>query len=167
MPRGETPGASTITARWKAKTTLRLGDGGQLSQTEHVRTPLGLLRTRLLLVGPGRRTPPSAEQKVPVRYQALPYVHPFARPFPRLACHAGLRLDSQHPISCLPKPLAPYLQVANDRRRGTGKSPPVYELTYSHRLHGWLVPESVSVSYGKATSYLPVIDSLKGYFKIA
>ena len=33
-------------------------------------------------------------------------------------------------------------------------------------LQGWLVLESASVSYGKATSYLPVIDLLKGYFKI-
>src|SRR5207245_789125 len=34
------------------------------------------------------------------------------------------------------------------------------------RLQGWLTLESASVSYGKATSYLPVIDLLKGYFKI-
>src|SRR5262249_52938215 len=31
---------------------------------------------------------------------------------------------------------------------------------------GWLVLEAASVSYGKATSYLPVIALLKGYFKI-
>jgi class 3 adenylate cyclase/tetratricopeptide (TPR) repeat protein len=49
---------------------------------------------------------------------------------------------------------------------GVGKSRLVYELTHSHRLHGWLVLESASVSYGKATSYQPVIDLLKGYFKI-
>jgi class 3 adenylate cyclase len=49
---------------------------------------------------------------------------------------------------------------------GVGKSRLVYEFTYSHRLHGWLTLESASVSYGKATSYLPVIDLLKGYFKI-
>ncbi|HEV2054614.1 MAG TPA: adenylate/guanylate cyclase domain-containing protein [Methylomirabilota bacterium] len=49
---------------------------------------------------------------------------------------------------------------------GVGKSRLIYELTHSHRLHGWLVLESASVSYGKATSYLPVIDLLKGYFKI-
>ena len=47
-----------------------------------------------------------------------------------------------------------------------GKSRLVYELTHSHRLQGWLALESASVSYGKATSYLPVIDLLKGYFKI-
>jgi tetratricopeptide (TPR) repeat protein len=49
---------------------------------------------------------------------------------------------------------------------GVGKSRLVYEFTHSHRMQGWLVLESTSVSYGKATSYLPVIDLLKGYFKI-
>ena len=49
---------------------------------------------------------------------------------------------------------------------GVGKSRLVYEFTHSHRLQGWLVLESASVSYGKATSYLPMIDLLKGYFKI-
>jgi class 3 adenylate cyclase/tetratricopeptide (TPR) repeat protein len=49
---------------------------------------------------------------------------------------------------------------------GVGKSRLVYEFTHSHRLQGWLVLESASVSYGKATSYLPVIDLLKGYFKL-
>jgi predicted ATPase len=49
---------------------------------------------------------------------------------------------------------------------GVGKSRLVYEFTHSHRLQGWLTLEAASVSYGKATSYLPVIDLLKGYFKI-
>ena len=49
---------------------------------------------------------------------------------------------------------------------GVGKSRLVYEFSHSHRLQGWLILESASVSYGKATSYLPVIDLLKGYFKI-
>jgi class 3 adenylate cyclase/tetratricopeptide (TPR) repeat protein len=49
---------------------------------------------------------------------------------------------------------------------GVGKSRLVYEFTHSHRLQGWLILQSSSVSYGKATSYLPVIDVLKGYFKI-
>src|SRR5262245_42431718 len=49
---------------------------------------------------------------------------------------------------------------------GVGKSRLVYEFTHSHRLEGWLVLASSSVSYGKATNYLPVIDLLKGYFKI-
>jgi class 3 adenylate cyclase/tetratricopeptide (TPR) repeat protein len=49
---------------------------------------------------------------------------------------------------------------------GVGKSRLVYEFTHSHRLQGWLVLESTSVSYGKATSYWPVVDLLRGYFKI-
>ena len=42
----------------------------------------------------------------------------------------------------------------------------VWEVTHSHRTHGWLVLESGSVSYGKATPYLPVIDLLKAYCRI-
>jgi AAA ATPase domain/Adenylate and Guanylate cyclase catalytic domain len=49
---------------------------------------------------------------------------------------------------------------------GVGKSRLVYELTHSHRMQNWLILEAASVSYGKATSYLPVIALLKGYFKI-
>ena len=49
---------------------------------------------------------------------------------------------------------------------GVGKSRLVSEVTHSHRTHGWLIVESGSVSYGKATPYLPVIDLLKAYFKI-
>jgi class 3 adenylate cyclase/tetratricopeptide (TPR) repeat protein len=49
---------------------------------------------------------------------------------------------------------------------GAGKSRLIYEFTHSHRLQGWLTLEAASVSYGKATSYLPVIELLKGYFKI-
>src|SRR6516225_7992606 len=46
---------------------------------------------------------------------------------------------------------------------GVGKSRLVYECTRSHRTQGWLVLESSSVSYGKATPYVPVIDLLKAY----
>ena len=46
---------------------------------------------------------------------------------------------------------------------GVGKSRLVYELTHSHHIRGWLVLESASVSYGKATPYFPVIDLLKRY----
>jgi class 3 adenylate cyclase/tetratricopeptide (TPR) repeat protein len=49
---------------------------------------------------------------------------------------------------------------------GIGKSRLVYELVHSHRTHGWLVLESGSVSYGKTTSFLPIIDLLKTYFQI-
>ena len=43
---------------------------------------------------------------------------------------------------------------------GVGKSRLVYEFTHSHHTHGWHIVESRSVSYGKATAYLPVIDLL-------
>jgi class 3 adenylate cyclase/tetratricopeptide (TPR) repeat protein len=49
---------------------------------------------------------------------------------------------------------------------GVGKSRLVWEVTHSHRVHSWLVLQGSSVSYGKATSYLPVIDLLKTYFAI-
>jgi class 3 adenylate cyclase/tetratricopeptide (TPR) repeat protein len=49
---------------------------------------------------------------------------------------------------------------------GVGKSRLVWEVTHSHRVHGWLAVQAGSVSYGKATAYLPVIDLLKGYFAI-
>lgn len=49
---------------------------------------------------------------------------------------------------------------------GVGKSRLVYEFTHSHRVQDWLILEASSVSYGKATSYLPVIDLLKAYFRI-
>jgi class 3 adenylate cyclase/tetratricopeptide (TPR) repeat protein len=49
---------------------------------------------------------------------------------------------------------------------GVGKSRLVWEATHSHRVQGWLVLQAGSVPYGKATSYLPVIDLLKGYFRI-
>jgi tetratricopeptide (TPR) repeat protein len=47
-----------------------------------------------------------------------------------------------------------------------GKSRLTYEFTHSHRAQDWLILEASSVSYGKATGYGPVIDLLKGYFKI-
>src|SRR6266498_4172601 len=49
---------------------------------------------------------------------------------------------------------------------GLGKSRLFFEFIRSHRTQGWLILESRSVSYGKATPYLPVIDLLKAYFKI-
>jgi len=49
---------------------------------------------------------------------------------------------------------------------GVGKSRLVWEVTHSHRIHGWVIVQGSSVSYGKATTYLPAIDLLKGYFQI-
>jgi class 3 adenylate cyclase/tetratricopeptide (TPR) repeat protein len=49
---------------------------------------------------------------------------------------------------------------------GVGKSRLVYEFIHSHRTRDWLLLESASVSYGKATPYFPVIDLLKSYCRI-
>jgi class 3 adenylate cyclase/tetratricopeptide (TPR) repeat protein len=49
---------------------------------------------------------------------------------------------------------------------GVGKSRLVWEFTHSHRTHGWLILESRSVSYGKASAYLPVMDLLKTYCQL-
>jgi class 3 adenylate cyclase/tetratricopeptide (TPR) repeat protein len=49
---------------------------------------------------------------------------------------------------------------------GVGKSRLVWEFTHSHRMQGCLVLEAASVSYGKATTYLPVVDLLKRYFQL-
>jgi class 3 adenylate cyclase len=49
---------------------------------------------------------------------------------------------------------------------GVGKSRLFLEFMHSHHMEGWLVIEASSVSYGKATPYLPLIDLLKAYFKI-
>src|SRR5712691_6292070 len=46
---------------------------------------------------------------------------------------------------------------------GVGKSRLVCEVIHSHHTQGWLVLESASVSYGKTTTYFPVIDLLKHY----
>src|SRR6266487_7036982 len=49
---------------------------------------------------------------------------------------------------------------------GVGKSRLYYEFTHSHRVQDCLLIETVSVSYGKATAYLPVIELLRSYFRI-
>jgi predicted ATPase len=49
---------------------------------------------------------------------------------------------------------------------GVGKSRLVWEFTRSHHTHGWLVLESGSVSYERASPYLPVIELLKAYLSI-
>jgi tetratricopeptide (TPR) repeat protein len=46
---------------------------------------------------------------------------------------------------------------------GVGKSRLIYEFLRSHHTQGWLVLESASVSYGKATPYFPIIDLLQRY----
>ncbi len=49
---------------------------------------------------------------------------------------------------------------------GVGKSRLVWEVTHSHRTHGWLVLEAGAVLHGKATSYLPVADLLRAYARV-
>jgi class 3 adenylate cyclase/predicted ATPase len=49
---------------------------------------------------------------------------------------------------------------------GVGKTRLFYEFIRSHRTRGWLVLESRSVSWGKATAYLPLSDLLKLYFQV-
>jgi class 3 adenylate cyclase/predicted negative regulator of RcsB-dependent stress response len=49
---------------------------------------------------------------------------------------------------------------------GVGKSRLYHEFIHSHHTHGWLTLESGSVSYGKASAYLPLADLLRGYFRI-
>src|SRR5206468_9680709 len=46
---------------------------------------------------------------------------------------------------------------------GVGKSRLVYEFVHAHHTQGWLVLESASASYGKATPYFPVLDLLRRY----
>jgi class 3 adenylate cyclase/tetratricopeptide (TPR) repeat protein len=48
---------------------------------------------------------------------------------------------------------------------GVGKSRLLYEFKVKHQS-GWMVLEALSVSHGKASAYLPMIDFLHGYFTI-
>jgi predicted ATPase len=49
---------------------------------------------------------------------------------------------------------------------GVGKSRLYHEFALSHRVQGCFVLASVSVSYGRAAAYYPIIDLLKTYFRI-
>ena len=49
---------------------------------------------------------------------------------------------------------------------GVGKSRLLWEFIHSHRTQDWLVLESSSVSYSKASPYFPVIDLCKSYFRV-
>jgi predicted ATPase/class 3 adenylate cyclase len=55
--------------------------------------------------------------------------------------------------------------VAAMAEAGTGKSRLFFEFKATSRS-GWMVLETFSVSHGKASAYLPVLDLLQGYFKI-
>ena len=56
--------------------------------------------------------------------------------------------------------------VAAMAEAGTGKSRLFFEFKAISQS-GWMVLETFSVSHGKASAFLPVIDLLHGYFKIA
>ncbi len=56
--------------------------------------------------------------------------------------------------------------VAAMAEPGVGKSRLYFEFKAKNQS-GWIVLETVSVSHGKASAYLPVLDLLHGYFKIA
>ena len=47
-----------------------------------------------------------------------------------------------------------------------GKSRLFWEFTHTHHPLGWTIVESSSVSYGKATAFLPLIELLRTYFRI-
>jgi predicted ATPase/class 3 adenylate cyclase len=49
---------------------------------------------------------------------------------------------------------------------GVGKSRLYWEFTHSRCTQGWLIVESSSASYGKATAFLPILDLLRAYFQI-
>jgi class 3 adenylate cyclase len=55
--------------------------------------------------------------------------------------------------------------VAAVAEPGVGKSRLFYEFKVKNQS-GWMVLEAFSVSHGKASAYLPLIDLLYGYFKI-
>ena len=55
--------------------------------------------------------------------------------------------------------------VAAMAEAGTGKSRLVFEFKATHQS-GWMVLETFSVSHGKASAYLPVLDLLHGYFRL-
>jgi class 3 adenylate cyclase/tetratricopeptide (TPR) repeat protein len=50
---------------------------------------------------------------------------------------------------------------------GVGKSRLIQEFTHSGHTNGWRILEARAVSYGAASSYLPVTEFLKGYFQLA
>ena len=57
-------------------------------------------------------------------------------------------------------------RVAAVAEPGVGKSRLLFEFKATSQS-GWMVLEAFSVSHGKASAYLPVIDLLRNYFRIA
>jgi hypothetical protein len=62
--------------------------------------------------------------------------------------------------------LGPGQMVAAMAEPGVGKSRLYFEFKATSQS-GWMVLETFSISHGKSSAYLPVLDLLYGYFKIA
>jgi class 3 adenylate cyclase/tetratricopeptide (TPR) repeat protein len=79
----------------------------------------------------------------------------------------GRHVEMEHLRSLLDKAVLGSGQVAAVvGEPGVGKSRLFWELTRSHLTQGWLTLETSSVSWGKTTAYLPVVQLLKAYFQI-
>jgi class 3 adenylate cyclase/tetratricopeptide (TPR) repeat protein len=144
MEQMATPGTIRLTAA-----TLRLVDG--LVQVN----PLGPLPVRGL--------------DEPVEVFELTGVTTFRRRFQATAARGltqfvGRQMEIDTLRQALARAGAGHGQVvAVVGEAGVGKSRLVYELVHTQDTRGWLVLESASVSYGKATPYFPVLDLLKRY----
>ena len=79
----------------------------------------------------------------------------------------GRDIELQHIRRAMDQAAAGHGQVvAVAGEPGLGKSRLAWEVTHSGDVHGWLVLECDSVSYGRSIPYLPVIDLLKAYFNV-
>jgi class 3 adenylate cyclase/tetratricopeptide (TPR) repeat protein len=85
-----------------------------------------------------------------------------------LTCFSG-RVDEMHLLrEALKRTEAGQGQIIGvEGDAGIGKSRLLYELVHSSYTHHWLVLEFNSISYGRTAPYFPIINSLKGYFRIA
>jgi class 3 adenylate cyclase/tetratricopeptide (TPR) repeat protein len=105
----------------------------------------------------------------PVEVYELLGASPLRRRFQAAAARGLTRfVGRQHELEALHQALAQaaagHGQVAAlVGEAGVGKSRLAYEFVHAPQTQGWLVLESASVSYGKATPYFPVLDLLKRY----
>jgi class 3 adenylate cyclase/tetratricopeptide (TPR) repeat protein len=105
----------------------------------------------------------------PVDVFELVGASPLWRRFQAAAARGLTRfVGRQHELETLHQALAQAVAghgqvVALVGEAGVGKSRLAYEFVRAPQTQSWLVLESASVSYGKATPYFPVIDLLKRY----
>jgi hypothetical protein len=79
----------------------------------------------------------------------------------------GRTTEMAHLIGAMGRARAGHGQlVAVLGEAGVGKSRLCYEFTHSPDAREWVVLETGAVSYGRGTSYSPVVDLLKQYFGI-